>query len=220
MPVPSSPSQSPQPRRRGRKPSPELREAIVRAALGLFGERGAAGVTTREIAAAAGTTERTLFKHFGSKDGLIQAVSEKVSFELLRQSAFARVADATPFTREGFFAWHRAFLADRIAAAGVMPDSYRVLFQELFRDAGFRARYGERWTRDVFTPLVAHLARLQAAGGISSRQSPEALAGGFFSLNLGYLLGRFALSPAGPWDDGRDVETVCSLFEAMCGEAG
>jgi AcrR family transcriptional regulator len=202
---------------RGRKPSPELREAILRAALSLFGERGAASVSTREIAAAAGTTERTLFKHFGSKDGLIQAVGEKVSFDLMQRSAFARIADPAPLTREAFFAWHRDFLADRITAARALPDAYRVLFQELFRDPAFRERYARRWTGEVFTPLAGHLARLQEAGAITSRQSPQALAGGFFSLNLGYLLGRFALGPDGPWDDARDAETTAALFEAMCG---
>lgn len=213
--TPSPPPQ--EPGRRGRKPSPALREAILQAALQLFAARGAASVATRDIAAAAGTTERTLFKHFGSKDGLIQAVGETVSFELMQRSAFARIADPAPFTREAFFAWHREFLTDRVRAARAMPDAYRVLFQELFRDAAFRERYAGRWRRDVFAPLAAHLARLQADGAIASRQDAAALAAGFFSLNLGYLLARFALAPETAWDDARDVETLACLFEAMCG---
>ena len=218
-PKPPSPDATELPVRspRGRKPSPELRETILRAALALFAERGAASVATRDIAAAAETTERTLFKHFGSKDGLIQAVGEKVSFELMQRSVFARIADPTPFTRETFFAWHRGFLADRIGAARALPDAYRVLFQELFRDAAFRERYAQRWTGEVFAPLAGHLAQLQRTGAIASRQSAAALAGGFFTLNLGYLLGRFALAPEGPWDDARDAETIAALFEAMCG---
>lgn len=39
----------------------------------------------RDIAGSAGTTERTLLKHFGSKDGLVQAVSEKASSSLARR---------------------------------------------------------------------------------------------------------------------------------------
>ncbi|HYF06109.1 MAG TPA: helix-turn-helix domain-containing protein, partial [Acetobacteraceae bacterium] len=60
------------PARRG--PAPTKHLDLLWAAARLFGSRGVAQTTTRDIAAEAGTTERTLFKHFGSKEGLVQAV--------------------------------------------------------------------------------------------------------------------------------------------------
>ncbi|QCK86601.1 TetR/AcrR family transcriptional regulator [Phreatobacter aquaticus] len=206
--------------RRGRKPSEEKREALIASALALFAERGVDGTATREIAARALTTERTLFKHFGSKQGLVQAVVETVSFEMMQQAAYARMREPVLFTRQAFAEWHRAFLIDRIAAARAAPDTYRVLLQELLRDRAFGTRYGARWRETVFAPLVGHLAAMQAAGMIGPGQSAEALAGAFFSLNLGYLVSRFALGadPFGAaWADDRDVQAIVTLFQATCG---
>lgn len=205
--------------RRGRKPSPELRAAIIGAAQSLFAARGVEAATTREIAALAGTTERTLFKHFGSKQGLVQAVIEEVSIEMVRQAAFARVWNPSPFTHAEFMAWHRGFLADRIAAATAAPDAYKVLFREMLRDDAFRRRYAEKWLEGVLAPLARHVEAMQKAGEIASGLSPRALAGAFFSLNIGYLVSRFVLTPEMGWTGDDDVETVVALFASMCRKA-
>ena len=75
MPSENSPLEARNP---GRPASPEIRQRILREAARLIAAQGIAGTSTRAIAAAAATTERTLFKHFGSKDGLVQAVVEHV----------------------------------------------------------------------------------------------------------------------------------------------
>jgi AcrR family transcriptional regulator len=55
-------------------PEEETRQRILDAAVQLFSERGYDGATTRAIAALAGVNEVTLFRHFGSKKGLFQAM--------------------------------------------------------------------------------------------------------------------------------------------------
>jgi AcrR family transcriptional regulator len=47
------------------------REQLLVEALGLFSERGYAGTSTKQIAAAAGVTEGLVFHHFGSKEALL-----------------------------------------------------------------------------------------------------------------------------------------------------
>jgi len=57
--------------------SPEdTRQRMISAALQLFGQVGYAEATTRRIAKAAGVNEVTLFRHFGSKKGLLLACVE------------------------------------------------------------------------------------------------------------------------------------------------
>ncbi|HEX7066001.1 MAG TPA: TetR/AcrR family transcriptional regulator [Bacillales bacterium] len=50
----------------------ETRERIFQAALAIFSKKGYSATTTREIAAHAGVTEVTLFRHFGTKEYLFQ----------------------------------------------------------------------------------------------------------------------------------------------------
>ncbi len=54
-------------------------------ALRLFAERGPDAVTMRDIAAAAGVSAALLIRHYGSKDGLVEAVDNHVvaTFEVL-----------------------------------------------------------------------------------------------------------------------------------------
>jgi len=54
----------------------ETRQRIIAAAMRLFGRQGYSQTATRAIAAEAGVNEVTLFRHFGSKKGLLGACIE------------------------------------------------------------------------------------------------------------------------------------------------
>jgi AcrR family transcriptional regulator len=56
----------------------EPRSAILEATARLLREQGARAVTTRAVAEAAGVQAPTLYRLFGDKDGLIDAVAEQV----------------------------------------------------------------------------------------------------------------------------------------------
>jgi AcrR family transcriptional regulator len=55
----------------------ETRNRILAATREIFAKKGRRGTTTREIAEHAGVNEATLFRHFGSKDAIIDAVAER-----------------------------------------------------------------------------------------------------------------------------------------------
>jgi AcrR family transcriptional regulator len=54
----------------------ETRSRIIAAAQQLFEYKGTRGTTTREVAERAGVNEATLFRHFGSKRALLNAMRE------------------------------------------------------------------------------------------------------------------------------------------------
>ncbi|MBB6612622.1 TetR/AcrR family transcriptional regulator [Pontibacter sp. Tf4] len=53
------------------------KQAILDAALKLFTENGARATSTKSIAAEANTSEALIFKHYGSKDQLLEAILKK-----------------------------------------------------------------------------------------------------------------------------------------------
>jgi AcrR family transcriptional regulator len=67
----------------------ETRQRIIAAAMRLFGRQGYSQTTTRQIAADAGVNEVTLFRHFGSKKGLLE-----VCIEAYNAAGFAATFEA------------------------------------------------------------------------------------------------------------------------------
>ncbi len=55
-------------------------DRLLLAAIDLIAERGYNGVTTQEIAAAAGLSEKTLFRHFGSKQNLLESAFDRFHY--------------------------------------------------------------------------------------------------------------------------------------------
>jgi len=55
-------------------------DRLIVAAIDLIAEQGYDGTTTKEIAAAAGFSEVTLFRHFGSKEALLVAAFERYHY--------------------------------------------------------------------------------------------------------------------------------------------
>lgn len=205
------------PKRRGPKPSPERRAAIEVAALSLFAKQGIAATSTRQIAALAGTTERTLFKYFGSKDLLVAEVLKQASLKAMRPPAYLRIAEKLPFTPDEFIAWHRAFLNERVETALHSSDAYRLLFAALFSDRPLAEHYIDVWSIEVMAPLREHLTQMRGAGVLKSARSDQELAAAFFTLNLGYLVTRFALANHREWDTASNVEAVIAMFATLCG---
>jgi len=60
----------------GTRPRADTRDAIVAAAADLLGSAGADAVTTRAVADAAGVQAPAIYRLFGDKDGLLEAVVE------------------------------------------------------------------------------------------------------------------------------------------------
>lgn len=76
--------------------SEETRDKILRAFLALAAERGMTAVTTRDIAAAAGVNEVTLFRHFGDKASLARAAVRRFHLAATLDAYDPAIDAATP----------------------------------------------------------------------------------------------------------------------------
>lgn len=62
-------------------------ENILKAALVLFAEQGYAATSTSKVAKAAGVSEGLIFRHFGNKEGLLNAIMEQAKEAAFKQYA-------------------------------------------------------------------------------------------------------------------------------------
>jgi AcrR family transcriptional regulator len=203
---------------RGRPRSEALAAEILWAAAQLFAQRGVAQTSTREIAARAQTTERTLFKHFGNKEALVRAVLDEAVLAHLAPASLAGLTRAIESFGGDLQAWHRALLAERLRALADAPELTRLLLVELLRDEVLRQRFAVTWREAAWQPLVELFTALQAQRRLRRDIEPVRLVRQFLSLNLGFLLSRLLLAPALDWDEEAEIEAVARLFDA--GSAG
>ena len=75
-------------------PAPDVRGVLVRAASRLLGEHGPAAVTTRAVAQAAGVQAPAIYRLFGDKDGMLEAVAEYVMDTYVSQKAADSAAES------------------------------------------------------------------------------------------------------------------------------
>lgn len=133
-------------------PADERRAVTIEAVVSLSAEQNPSEITTTTIAKRMGVTQGSLFKHFPTKEAILQAVMEWVAEHLLSRIDDAAHSASSPVAAlEAMFTAHIQFVVDH-------PGVPRMLFGELQRaepTAPKRMvqtlirRYGERLHRVI-----------------------------------------------------------------------
>lgn len=136
-------------------PADERRAATVEAVVNLAAEQNPSDITTTAIAQRMGLTQGALFRHFPTKDAILQAVMSWVSERLLaRVDKAAEGATSPALALEAMFMAHIEFVSEH-------PGVPRMLFGELQRP-------GETLPKRLVHTLINHygerLHRLLEAG--------------------------------------------------------
>lgn len=141
-------------------PADERRAATVEAVVELAAEQNPGDITTAAIAQRMGLTQGALFRHFPSKDAILEAVMGWVSERLLAQLDQAAASATTPLAAlEAMFMAHVGFVARH-------PGVPRMLFGELQRPGDtLPKRMAQTLTQGYAQRLRAHLA-----AGIACRE--------------------------------------------------
>ncbi len=133
----------------------DTRERILDAAERIFGERGFAGTSIREITKAAGVNIAAINYHFGSKEELLRAVLSRIvapvnreRLELLDQAERAAAPDAPPV--ESVL---EAFLAPDLRAIEELGERGRVMSRFMGRSYTEPAELVRRMVKEQFGEL-------------------------------------------------------------------
>lgn len=150
-------------------PAEERRAVTVEAVIELAGEQNPSDITTSAIAKRMGLTQGALFRHFPTKDAILQAVMDWVAERLLARVDKAVQGASSPLAKlEAMFLAHAEFVAER-------PGVPRMLFGELQRGEETAAK---RMVQTLIERYSERLSRLieegKASGEVDSSVDTEA----------------------------------------------
>jgi len=192
---------------RARKPGPERREDIVKAVLRIIGVRGLTSLTTAAVAEEIGLTSGALFRHFASRDEILEAVALHAAERL--EGTFPDPS-LPPLERALLLA------ANRVRLLGAEPGLAWLLLSEqafltLPADAVGRLRaLAARSARY----LLDALREGQAAGAIRNDIEPEVLLVPLMG-TVHALVGMRGVHRAAARDPDRDPERVLAALKGM-----
>ncbi|MDD9266881.1 TetR/AcrR family transcriptional regulator [Paenibacillus sp. GCM10023248] len=154
------------------------RDKLQMAAIHLIAEKGYNGVTTLEIAAAAGLSEKTLFRHFGSKQKLLEAAFDRYHYAEEMKKLFAEK-----------LVWELEddLLLITKSYHDIMNRNRKMIQISLKEDLpGFRERT-QRHPRQLLEFLTDYFIEMAARGSIRSDQ-PEMHAFSFMMMQFGAFM--------------------------------
>lgn len=147
-----------------RLPGAERREAILEASLHLFAQHGLHGVTTRQIAEAAGVSEALLYRHFDSKEDLYTELQRFCLAETMR--AADKVAALEPSTSTLVLALY--FMVSQITRCGPGTErtqSIRRLMLGSLKEDGAFARGFLKQNLTRYVPKLVECVHAAAKAG-------------------------------------------------------
>ena len=159
----------------------DSREQLLQAAIKVYSTSGVRGATTKRIAQEAGVNEVTLFRHFGSKEALLQealALSARALFESgLPAKPSDPATELLVFARNHYNAlWeHRELIRVAMGEFADHPESTRVACEA-----------SARFDRE----LKSYLSQLKTLGLASGEWEPDAAASMLLGTLFSDVMGR------------------------------
>ena len=163
----------------------ERRAALLDTALGVFEASSYRGVTTAQIAAAAGVTEPVLYQHFDSKRALYLACLEEAWRRA--RGEWDEIRTERPPT-EWFLAIFGS-LMERTATNSLVGSFWIQALTEASDDLTIRRRLRQH-LQEVHDELAAMMKEAQAKGAVLAERDPQAETWVFMSLGLLASIGR------------------------------
>ncbi len=135
--------------------SKSTKDKIIEAAYNCFSQKGYIATSTKEIANRAGVSEVTLFRHFGTKEGIFEAVIRSYSIipDLKKISIETQKYDLEDIL---------IFVGKRMYYTLLKKEKFiRILFSEINKHPGILSGIYEKFIKDIDELLVSILLKKQ-----------------------------------------------------------
>jgi AcrR family transcriptional regulator len=185
-------------------------ERIVRAAIEVIAERGFRGAATSEIARRAGVAEGTIFRHFKTKQLLLDHILEPFVERVLAPIAFRDVHRLIDSEYPSFADFLRVFARNRLDVARENLPALRIFLQEVPLSPELRTMVFRHIGRHIIPELLAVIRKYQARGEIRD-DPPETVLRILMSMLGGYIVTRLAILPDYPWNDDVELERTIGV---------
>lgn len=186
---------------------------ILDAAVRLFSEKGFTGTTTLSIAQQAGTTEKTLFKYFKSKQELYDRVLSSSLYSMAQEklSSYQKA-------QKGLYGAVEGIYRERLKLANENPDLLKLTIHEFLMNTDFRSGLSSIW-QNVYLPAM--MKELEVSESKSQKYKDQ-LVGGFtramVMMMIAYTIDKSYIRPEREFDDEKEMELMLDiLFNGLNG---
>ncbi|BAQ09617.1 TetR/AcrR family transcriptional regulator [Bacillus sp. OxB-1] len=155
-------------------------DRILEAAIQLISEKGYAAATTRSIAELAGVNEVTIFRHFGNKHGILQAIVRKFSYGPILQKTIQ--LEVTYELEEDLLRFAHEYLRYMLS----IKDFVMIAFKEAgaFPEIDEEIAQVPRFIKGELMAYFAEMKRRKLMADLDE----EAVAMSFIALNFGHFI--------------------------------
>jgi AcrR family transcriptional regulator len=189
-------------RKRRPQSAEQTRQALVRAGLKLFGEKGFDGTSTRELAAAANANIGSIAYHFGSKEGLRSACADFI-VETMKGMASQALASAGEPTNADAARQQLLAALERLVAFMVASPEAGIIVQFILRELSHPTAALDIIYEGVFEPTHRRLCRIWAAATGEEAESEHTKIAVFTMIGqiVYFRIGRAAVLRRMGWND-------------------
>lgn len=146
------------------------REEIIRAAIAVLGEKGVRGLTIAAIADSAGMSNANIYRHFGGKDDVLDALVQFIAEEIMCKASSIAAGSGTPLAKlERIFFSHMTLIGEN-------PGIPRLVFSEEIHLGNRKiaeylsVRLGY-YVETISAVMAAAIAEGECAEGLSPRET-------------------------------------------------
>jgi len=193
-------------------PLTEKQRAILEAAETLFAEAGYSETSTANIARQAGVTEKTLFKHFPTKQILLRRILFPLILRTivpLQVRMMRKFLEEAPDDFQGFFI---GLALNRWTELRQLGPRIKLVIIEILQDAHLRQQALNLFKEHAWPSILERIEFFQKRGELRQDMPAADIANLLTTTIISQGMRRAILAPDTSFDDSRDAQVLCELI--------